>query len=538
MRQAPRAVALAAVALLAVGLVSACGSNPPQIVDYAPQRGTTDVSTSLPIRVSFDRDVDKASVEGRLHTDPQSTGYIVWLNNRTLSYVHQPLAPSTVYQAILDAGYRAATGDVYQLRHHWQFTTEGPPSMSGSVPAFGERGVDPSAYVVVTFTREMDQASVAAATSITPATPFAVRLDPSDRRHVIVAPNSLLQSDSQYRVTITTAALDVDGNHIDRAQTFNFTTGEVRPLRHWVAFIADDGSGSSAVWIVDESRFPRQLFNESPVVSFSWSPEGQRLMLRGTEGVWTVLTVGGLATPLGFNATWAAALAPGLGYVYLDSSGTLHHFGQDGIDEEVARGVTEAAVSPQGNRIAFVLPTAVIAEIWGYDVGLHASYRLTSDAGVLTNLAWARTGSRLAYLLDDGTGSHLKVLTLGATSTKTTVASGDLGPPAWLPDSNHLVFSAAVETSRGTMIHKAFLISTSSPPSALTASGGLPAANTVDVVDPVPSPDGHQIAFVNQAGDYNELWLMNADGTDPAPLTRFDTAVFPYSSTSPAWTRA
>ena len=533
-----RAVGSAVSALIALGLVTACGTDPPQIVDYSPQRGTTDVSTSLPIRISFDRDVDPSSVEGRLHTDPSSNGHIVWLNNRSLSYVHQPLMPSTVYQAILEPGYKATTGDVYQLRHHWQFTTEGPPSMSGSVPALGERGVDPSAYVVVSFTRDMDQASVASATSIVPETPFSVRLDPNDHRHVIVAPNSLLLPSSEYKVTVTTQALDIDGNHIDRAQAFNFTTGAVRPLRHWVAFIADNGTGtSSAVWIVDESRFPRELFNDALVLSFNWSPEGERLMLHRNDGGWTVLTVGGRATQLEFNATWAAALAPGLGYVYLNSSGTLRRLGLDGTDEEVARGVSEAEVSPGGNRISFVVPTALTSEIWRYDVGLHASYRLTSDAGVLTNLVWAKNGNRIAYLLNDGVGSRLRVLTLGSTLTKTTVASGDLGPPAWLPDSNHLVFSAPVETPAGT-IHKAFLISVTSPPSALTQSLGLPAVNTVDVVNPVPSPDGHQIAFVNQAGDHTEIWLMNADGTDPARLTRFDASEFPYASMSPAWTRA
>ena len=533
-----RAVVSAVIALVAFGLVAACGTNPPQIVDYSPQRGTIDVATSIPIGISFDVDVDKSSVEGRLHTNPSSIGHIVWLNNRSLSYVHQPFTPSTEYEAILEPGYKATTGDVYQLRHHWQFTTEGPPAMSGSVPVPGEGGVDPAAYVVLNFTRDMDQSSIASATSIVPATAFSIRLDANDHRHVIVAPNSLLRPNSEYRVTVTTDALDIDGNHIDRAQTFNFTTGAARPLRHWIAFIADDGTGiSSAVWIVDESRIPRQLFSDAPVVSFSWSPEGQRLMLHRVDGGWTVLQVGGGATELGFNARWAAALGPGLGYAYLDSSGTLRRLGLDGTDEEVARGVTEAAVAPGGDRIAFVVPTSLTGGIWGYDSGLHSSYHLTSDAGVLTNLAWAPAGNRIAYLLDDGAGSHLKVLTLGATSTRTTVASGDLGPPAWLPDSNHLVFSATVDTPAGT-IHKAFLISTSSPPSALTLSLGLPAVNTVDVVNPVPSPDGHQIAFVNQAGDYPELWLMNADGTDPAALTRFDTSEFPYASTSPAWTRA
>src|SRR4029077_13621774 len=55
----------------------------------------------------------------------------------------------------------------------------------------------------------------------------------------------------------------------------------------------------------------------------------------------------------------------------------------------------------------------------------------------------------------------------------------------------------------------------------------------IEVVDPVPSPDGHQIAFVSQ----NQVWMMTADGTRPTALTRFDPESFPYSCLTPAWTR-
>ena len=54
----------------------------------------------------------------------------------------------------------------------------------------------------------------------------------------------------------------------------------------------------------------------------------------------------------------------------------------------------------------------------------------------------------------------------------------------------------------------------------------------------MPSPDGHQIAFL--AGDPGayELWLMNADGTGLVQLTAYDDAAFPYSVRALAWTPA
>jgi Tol biopolymer transport system component len=68
----------------------------------------------------------------------------------------------------------------------------------------------------------------------------------------------------------------------------------------------------------------------------------------------------------------------------------------------------------------------------------------------------------------------------------------------------------------------------------LAATSGLPADPKVDVASPVPSPDGHQLAFISS----QQVWLMNADGTRPTPLTRLDPGAFPYSCRTPAWTRS
>jgi hypothetical protein len=128
----------------------------------------------------------------------------------------------------------------------------------------------------------------------------------------------------------------------------------------------------------------------------------------------------------------------------------------------------------------------------------------------------------------------LKVRNLsGAAATNTIAIAGDIGAPAWLPDSVHLVFGAAVQTTTGTL-QKAFVVSATAPPTALTSELGLPADPNIAVANPVPSPDGHQIAFLNGS----QVWLMNADGTRPTPLTTFDATSFPYSCRTPAWTRA
>ena len=498
-------------------------------------RGAIDVSTAAPIQITFDHNVDQQSIESRLHLQPATSGTLVWLSPRQLSYQHATLAPSSTYEVVLEAGYKDPAGNTAVLRHHWSFVTEGPPGFAGSAPANGESGVDPAAYLTVDFSRDMNAASLAGAISISPSAPFTARLDPTDGRRAIIAPATLLQPSTAYTISITSTALDADGNRLAAAASIAFTTGLIRQLHHWVAFATTNSDGTSgALWLVDESGFPRKLYDGAAVHSFSWSPEGDTLVLQSDAGTWSVLTPGQDPKPLGFQAAWAAALASGLGYVFIDDSGALHRLSANGVDTLISTAVTQATVSPDGTRLAFVEAGSQSSIIWGYDVGLQARYQLAVENGPISDPTFAPAGNRIAYLRNDAGLTTLKVRNLsGAAATMTVASAGQIGAPAWLPDSVHLVFAAGLQTATGTL-QKAFLVSAIAPPATLTSALGLPADPSVAVADPVPSPDGHQIAFLNGG----QVWLMNADGTRPTPLTTFDSASFPYSCRTPAWTRA
>jgi WD40 repeat protein len=522
-----------ALALMVVVPALACGGAPPQIVDYSPQRGTKDVSTAAPIQITFDHDVDKASVASRFHLVPATTGTIHWINARTLSYEHSTLRPATTYEVVIEAGYSDPAGNAYVLRHHWSFITEVPPRFAASSPADGARGIDPADYLTVDFSRAMDVVSLKSAITLSPSVPFSVRLD-ADPRRAVVAPDALLTPNTRYDLVVTTGATDVDGNQLDRVRTVSFITGDVRPLHHWVAFATQSAAGfTGGLWIVNESGFPRQLLGLSALQAYSWSPEGDRLLVKGEGGQWVTFMPGQGSRALDFTASWAAALASGLGYVYLDSDGALHREPIDSASFVIATSVAEVAVSPDGKRLAFTEPLTGSTNIWGYDVGLKSRYLLASDTGTVNDPSWAPTGNRIAYLRVDSGGTALRIRSLTGAAATTTAASGDLGSAVWLRDSDHIVLAATVQAASGP-VRKAFLINVAAPPPALVVGLGLPADPGISVSDPVPSPDGHQIAFISA----DQVWIMNADGTRPTALTRFDTESFPYSCLMPAWTRA
>jgi hypothetical protein len=534
MERGPGKMRLLAVAGATAVLLplTACGGTPPQIVDYSPQRGAVEVSTAAPIQISFDHDVDQASVESRLHLVPASAGTVQWVNGHQLVYTHPTLETSTTYEVVLDPGYRDLAGNTYSLRHHWSFVTEGPPNLATSAPADSDTGVDPAAYITLSFTREMDANSLRSALTFNPSIAFDVRIDPTDGLRAVIAPSQLLAPNTTYEVAVNTGALDIDGNQLGRDQTIRFTTGPPSPLKGWLTFATTESDGTpGGLWIVNETGFPRLLFDDSPVHSFSWSPGGDRLLIEGDGESWSEFVPGGGTTQLSFKGTWAAALAAGMGYAYIDDAGVLHRQSADGVDEVISPDVAQATVSPNGLRLAFVQGALAPDKVWGYDVGLHARYLLASDTGAITDVSWAPSGNRIAYLRDDGGASSLQVKNLVGAATTDTVAAGNLGSPVWLPDSTHLVLDAQ---PAGTTGRKAFVVNVVAPPVELTAGSGLPSDPNIDLSAPVPSPDGHQIAFVSG----NQVWLMNADGTRPTPLTRFDAASFPYSCSALAWTKA
>jgi hypothetical protein len=528
-----RSFLAAGLVLVAIVPLAACGGDPPQIVDYSPQRNAIDVSTAAPIRISFDHDVDRGSVESRLHLWPSTAGSVRWLNAHQLAYDHPTLRTNTNYEVILESGYRDPVGNTYNLRHHWSFSTEGPPGLSGSTPGNGDSSVDPSVYLGLDFTRAMDATTLKSALALSPTVPFEVRLDPNDSRHAILAPSQLLSANTDYQLLVNTAALDVDGNQLGRDQVVKFTTGPLHPLRHFIAFATDGRDGSAGgVWIVNpELGFPRQLFDASAVRSFNWSPGGDILLIQGPDESWWKFTPGAGTTALSFRAAWAASLASGLGFVYIDNFGVLHRQSADGTDETIASDVAEAAVAPNGLRLAFIHATSQLDEIWGYDVGLRARYQLSVDTAPVSAASWAPAGNRIVYLRHDPGMMSLRLRNLTGTAATSTLTTGDIATPTWMPDSTHLVFSAAVPAPGGS-VHKAFLINVVSPPASLNVGSGLPAEPGIEVTSPIASPDGHQIAFLSN----DQVWLMNADGTRPTALTKQD-AVFPYSCRALAWTR-
>ena len=141
------------------GLVS-CGPSGPAIQAVSPSKGEANVAGDAPVKITFNHDMDRASVEARFRLSPQVAGCdptecpVRW-TGRTLQLGHAPhqFAANTRYRVTLMPGYRDTAGQVEGLEHFWDFTTESAPNVGAITPSDGSTGVAVDADNTVQLTR-------------------------------------------------------------------------------------------------------------------------------------------------------------------------------------------------------------------------------------------------------------------------------------------------------------------------------------------------------------------------------------------------
>lgn len=117
-----------------------------------------------------------------------------------------------------------------------------------------------------------------------------------------------------------------------------------------------------------------------------------------------------------------------------------------------AKTIAEVAISPDGERIAYVLTEASQAEpapvmsIWIIDADGGTPRRLTTSDGIDTNPRWSPDGTRVAFLSDRKERGKLQLYLLslaGGEAVRITDHAGGVADPAWSPDGTKLAFTGA-----------------------------------------------------------------------------------------------
>jgi len=551
------------VAVLAP-LLGACALNPPRIVSISPSREVTDVPANQMISISFDRPMNHDSVERRFELSPALNGCggsrncrFAWSGN-TLMFVHTHtnFALSTEYTVSMHAGYSDASGQQNTLEHSWRFRTEGPPTLTAVDPSDNASSVAPDRNIVLTFSRPMRADSIQAAVQLSPDVPFVLRSRPGgDGSQFEIIPTDVLQSNQSYTVTVD-GPLDVHDNAIyGRVQT-RFRTGPLSLSRKIGYLVGQRSQPNFAVGIVDPHAdaflgrsTPKLIYRLSAqsqvtdaILSFDWSPDGQRLVVveapRNTDR--GPIQIVDLAS--------GTVIRPGItgSEVYWSSDGTIIYLADGMLRrfrpttlEDVAltdfadgRVTGQVALSPDGKSIAYSTADAQGSEhLWILNLDLRTRYRPIGLDDPADQPAWSPNGTKLAFRRLTAAGPALWVYDLSASGSSAYRRGGalDITGLAWLNDNSTLFAATGSDTSA--VLYRVNIFSAAEAGGVVKVTGSKDAPN--GSTPSTPSYD-RRVSFVGVVDELPQIYVMNGDGSRPQQLTEWE-ADYPYTGQAPNW---
>ena len=171
-----------------------------------------------------------------------------------------------------------------------------------------------------------------------------------------------------------------------------------------------------------------------------------------------------------------------------------------------------AALSPDAAQIAFTLSVDGNTEIYTMDTKGGNLTRLTNSWGLDVSPSWSPDGTQIAFVSSRSGNPHIYVMNADGTGTRRVSFRGNYNQePDWSPrPGGKIAFCARDERLK----YDIFLLDPATGDvERLTQDQG-------DNESPSFSPDGHHIVFTStRKSGKKRLWIMDADGRNPRPLS-------------------
>ena len=357
------------------------------------------------------------------------------------------------------------------------------PRLVGTSPAEGAVDVPPAAPLRLTFSGPMDAESVAERLVIQPDRPGELAWQGNT---LIFTPSQPWPSGETVTVTLQRGARTQSWLSFGLAeQRWSFTTAQTLLAYLWPA------SGPSDLYALDPLTGDiRRLTTEANILDYAFSPDG-------------------------LVAYYSASNAQGGADLY-----ALDRLSAEAPRRLLACGGTACrapAVSPDGEKLAYeTVPhsaSSQLVQVWLYDLASGETRSLSDLTHATSQPRWSSTGKLACY---DQTGLAYIIYDLQTgTSLRLPNQTGQGG--AWSPDGRYFVASEITLTRLNTTVQVG--VSRLLHYDAETgAAVDLTRRDDVEDVNPVFSPDGSLIVLGRKYLDParwtlgRPMWLMAADG--------------------------
>jgi alpha-tubulin suppressor-like RCC1 family protein/photosystem II stability/assembly factor-like uncharacterized protein len=269
-------------------------TTPPTVTDYTPTG--TDVAINTPVTVTFSEPMNQLSTEGAFSINPYIETSPSWDGNTMMLTPTTTYDYSTTYTVTISTAAMDLSGNSLMSDESWNFTTTAepdttPPTITNHNPIIAtDISVNTSIWVM--FSEPMNTESAENAFSMTPHVEGSYSWVGNK---MIYTPTTALAYNSDYTVTISTAAKDLAGNHLVESFNWSFST-EV-----------DSGGVTPSSWAVKYNA-PGCIFNSiffyDPNNGIVVGNEGE--VLRSSDGGETWVQVDPPAGYVGakFNAVY------------------------------------------------------------------------------------------------------------------------------------------------------------------------------------------------------------------------------------------
>lgn len=193
----------------------------PMVLTASPSTGSSGISPSTNLSLSFSEAMDKASVEAAFSTSPAVTCNYLWNAASTLLTCDPvtDLSFDASYSATLTTTAKDAAGNTLASDYKFAFTTASAPdttapTLSSSSPANAVNAVSRFETITVTFSEAMDKASAQAAFSITKPAGFnsGVFSWNDAGTQMTYNPDAIFDYGQEVDWQLSTAAKDLAGN--------------------------------------------------------------------------------------------------------------------------------------------------------------------------------------------------------------------------------------------------------------------------------------------------------------------------------------